>query len=166
MQNYDGAVPAVQKTIAVLEHLRAAEAAPTLTELAKALELNRSSLLAILNTLRSAGFVLRDEADRYHLGPSLLAFAPSVARAHGPLEAFEQPAQLLVDGLGETVALVRLTPQGAMYVSVKTGYYAVRAVVERGHVTPALSSAGGLALLAALGTDEAAALGLDPRPAA
>ncbi|MBV8086880.1 MAG: pyridoxamine 5'-phosphate oxidase family protein, partial [Chloroflexi bacterium] len=49
---------------------------------------------------------------------------------------------------------------------VKTGYYAVRAVVERGHVTPALSSAGGLALLAALGTDEAAALGLDPRPAA
>lgn len=159
MQNYDGAVPAVQKTIAVLEHLRGAETAPTLTELAKALELNRSSLLAILNTLRAAGFVLRDEADRYHLGPSLLAYAPSVARANGPLEAFEQPAQLLVDALGETVALVRLTPQGAVYVSVKTGYYAVRAVVERGHVSPALSSAGGLAVLAALPAADAGPMG-------
>ncbi|MBV9121632.1 MAG: helix-turn-helix domain-containing protein [Chloroflexi bacterium] len=158
MQNYSGAVPAVQRAIAALDHLRTSETAPTLTELSQALGLNRSSVLAILNTLRSAGWVSRDDADRYALGPALLAYAPRVARANGPLDVFDQPAQMLVDALGETVALVRLAQQGAVYVAVKTGYYSVRAVIDRGQVTPLVQSAGGLAVLAALPEEGVAAV--------
>ncbi|MFI5267352.1 MAG: pyridoxamine 5'-phosphate oxidase family protein [Chloroflexota bacterium] len=146
MQNYSGAVPAVQKTIAVLEHLRAAAAAPTLTELSQALCLNRSSLLAILNTLRGASFVTRDDADRYHLGPGLLPYGSAVTT--GLREAFDRPAEWLVEATGESVALTHLAAEGAVCVAFKMGRHSVRAMAELGQVTPVARSAGGLAILA------------------
>lgn len=149
MQNYSGAVPAVQKTIAVLEHLRATGAAPTLTELSQALHLNRSSLLAILNTLRGAAYVTRDAAGRYQLGPGLLPFGAALTRASGLLDAFEHPASWLVNAAGESVALTHLAAEGAVCLAFQPGRHNVRAVVELGHVTAANRSAGALAILAA-----------------
>ncbi|HVA23171.1 MAG TPA: pyridoxamine 5'-phosphate oxidase family protein [Chloroflexota bacterium] len=148
MQNYSGAVPAVQRTVAVLEHLRLATSSLTLTELSQALALNRSSLLAILNTLRAACFVARDEAGRYHLGSGLLPYGAALARAGGLLEAFEHPAEWLVEASGESVALARLTAAGAVCVAFKPGRHSVRAIAELGQVTPVSRSAGALAVLA------------------
>lgn len=72
MVNYQQAVPAVQKALAVLDYLNHSAEPPTLTELSRTLQVNRSTLLAILNTLRSAGWLVRDTAARYRLGPAIL----------------------------------------------------------------------------------------------
>lgn len=83
MANYQQAVPAVQKAIAVIEHLRTASEAPTLSELSRILAVNRSTMLAVLNTLRNAGWLVRNGEGRYRLGPAMLSFSPASAGAVG-----------------------------------------------------------------------------------
>ncbi|MGH2469509.1 MAG: IclR family transcriptional regulator domain-containing protein, partial [Chloroflexota bacterium] len=150
MQNYAQRVPAVEKTLAILGYLRQAHASPTLTELSQALGLNRSTALAILNTLRAAGWVARGVGDGYHLGASLCAYGTTAAVTASWAVAADEPCRRLVERLRETVALAQLVGDQVAVVDCRPGQYAVVARPELGAPRPALLSAAGRALLAAL----------------
>jgi len=150
MQNYTQRVPAVEKAVAVLNYLRNTRPSPTLTELSQALGLNRSTALAILNTLRAAGWVARGAGDGYHLGASLRAYGTAAAAAVSWAAACEEPCRRLVEELGETVALAQLVGDQVAVVDYRPGQYAVVARPELGAPNPALRSAAGRVLLAAL----------------
>lgn len=76
-----GSAPAVARTVAVLDFLAARPAeAFNLSELARRLELNKSTMHALLTTLTDAGYVARHPVEKsYTLGPALVALGEAAA---------------------------------------------------------------------------------------
>lgn len=77
--------PAVERCVAVLNHLAAhPESHFTLSELSRALEMNKATAHALLGTLAEEQYVLRDpDSLAYSLGPALIAVG-TAARATYP----------------------------------------------------------------------------------
>ncbi len=63
--------PQTDRVVAVIELLASLEQGATMTEIARALELNQASCVHLLAALASAGFVVREPDRRYHVGPAL-----------------------------------------------------------------------------------------------
>src|ERR671937_3318813 len=104
--SYQAQVPAVARAVRVLEHLTAAQQPMGLSALSRALQVSPSSLLAILNTLRSFGLVSRSPRDgRFAPGPGLAELGGAAAQRLEPQHTFGALATELVDELGETVLL-------------------------------------------------------------
>ena len=76
--------PAVERSIAVLNFLASRpDDRFTLSEIARAAELNKATLHAILGALTEAGFVLREEEKKtYGLGPALVALGGAAVEAN------------------------------------------------------------------------------------
>lgn len=77
-------VPAVERAVAVLDFLAAhPDRAYTLSELTRALGLNKATAHALLATLVDAGYLIRDEdSKRYALGPALVAVGTAAAASY------------------------------------------------------------------------------------
>src|SRR5262249_3443565 len=71
--------PPVQRAVRLLRHIAAGDPVTSMSETAKTLKINRTTLLRLLYTLESEGFVERrnDEAG-YQVGPSLVAPAARI----------------------------------------------------------------------------------------
>ena len=73
--------------VAVIELLASKDGGATMTEIAGALAINPATAVHLLAALATAGFVVRDPADRrYHLGPALVR-PGRLAEAHDPILA-------------------------------------------------------------------------------
>jgi len=69
---YAEAVPAVLRTLDVLEHLESVPDGLTLSQISRGLRISPSSVSAILRTLAHRGYLVRDATTgRYRLGPNL-----------------------------------------------------------------------------------------------
>lgn len=84
--------PAVDRTVAVLNHLAAHPTRQfTLSELARELDLNKATAHGMLATLAHSGYVTRDPAAKtYGLGPALIALG-NAALASTPAARLAQP---------------------------------------------------------------------------
>lgn len=151
--SYSQQVPAAERTLNILEALAAEPEGLTSGELLEQLDLSRSALYALLNTLKARSYIEQpDNRGRYRLGPALWALAPGRRDGLGPLvraflddEALKQPP--------ETVALFWLDHHGApgagaVLLAQREGQRQVRAVFQPGERRPARETAAGLALLA------------------
>lgn len=111
--------PAVERTVAVLNHLAANPAERfTLSELARALELNKATAHALLATLTEEQYVLRDpDSLAYSLGPALIAVGAAARTTYPAARLAEGPMQQLSDDLDlsciASQALVRDDVDGA-----------------------------------------------------
>lgn len=76
--------PAVERSIAVLNHLASRpDDRFTLSEIARATDLNKATLHAILGALTESGFILREEERKtYGLGPALVALGSAAIQAN------------------------------------------------------------------------------------
>lgn len=104
-RRYQEEVPAVARAVRVLERLAAATAPQPLADLARALGVGPSSLLAILTTLRRAQLVCRDSDGRYLVGAGLAALGEAAACKLRACERFSLIADELVAAVGETALL-------------------------------------------------------------
>jgi nitroimidazol reductase NimA-like FMN-containing flavoprotein (pyridoxamine 5'-phosphate oxidase superfamily) len=85
---YAEAVPAALRTLDVVEFLQRVPSGLNLSEISRALQISPSSLLAILRTLASRGYVERDAASgRYRVGPRFAALAADSAATRALDEA-------------------------------------------------------------------------------
>jgi DNA-binding IclR family transcriptional regulator len=104
-------VPAVRNAIAVLRHLHATDSSPaTMTEIASALGMNRSTCFTLLKVLAEEGFLTyEDDAKTYRLGPQLIELASAVDD-HGNITRISMTyVRRLARELRLSVALVRMT---------------------------------------------------------
>jgi DNA-binding IclR family transcriptional regulator len=136
--------PSVRRTIELLESLLAQPQGLTLKELLAAVDGSRSSLFALLATLKSLGYVEQNERrGRYRAGARLLAWrvaTPPVLNAD-LLHAFLQEAETAQ--LTETLAVIAPLPNGdAQVLGQVEGRAGVRVVFEPGQRLPAASAAG------------------------
>lgn len=94
--------PAVERSIAVLNFLAARpDDRFTLSEIARATDLNKATLHAILAALNESGFVLREEERKtYGLGPALVALGGAAVEANPAVQLAVPHMQALSDELG------------------------------------------------------------------
>lgn len=127
------AAPGVERTIAVLNWLAAhPERAFTLTELVRGLDLNRATCHALLAALTEAGYVYRDSAKAYRLGPALAAIGEIAHQNFLPVAMVRDEMRALSESLGlvcvaagrvglEMVILERAVPAMHLPASLNLG---------------------------------------------
>lgn len=140
--------------------LRALENRPdglSLGELAKAVDLPRSTVQRIVDALDSEGFVMAaSTSSGVRLGPALLALAAST-RFH-IAEVARQTLEKLAKECGETVDLSLVDQDKVVFVDKVSGTHRLTAVSAVGLSFSLHSSANGKAVLAAMPDEEIAKL--------
>ncbi|MBZ0278052.1 MAG: helix-turn-helix domain-containing protein [Anaerolineae bacterium] len=130
----DSLVPAVQRTLALLEILRTKPEGVTLQELLGSLDISRSSLFALLNTLKQLGYV--EQAERrgsYRPGPRLQAWQqPALFPQQDQLASFYHEAGM--SGCDETLALAVPVADGNLVIAQVESPQRVRSVYRIGDV--------------------------------
>lgn len=116
-ERQNGLVPAVDRAIRILRTFQSGEAAYGVSELSRLLDLNKSTVYDILNTLAHHGFVERDEeTKKYRLGSALFHLGILV-RPRLNVRDVAHPFVLdLADEVGETVILGTFTPDNDVVI--------------------------------------------------
>ncbi|MFO1142558.1 MAG: IclR family transcriptional regulator [Amaricoccus sp.] len=137
----------------VLAALEASATGLTIREITVALQLPRTSIYRILNTLQQHGMVRRDDRGGYHLGRRLLALAAHVAAGVDRVDvaAVSQPfLDRLASDLGEGVKLSVLDPEGVLVLAAAQGRREYALTVAPGQRAPIHAGAASKLLLAHL----------------
>ncbi len=160
------AAPMVERAFRLLDLLSASEDGLTLTDLARALGMSKSSVHGLLKTLEGLGAIEQDDERRYQPGPRIYELARSYAQRAG-LRRFALPAmRRLATVIGETVFLGRVEPDGVRIierVEADGDHTALRISAPRGTRVHLLAGATGRLVLASLAPAQRAEL-LRARP--
>jgi len=141
----------LQKGLADLEALAAAEGDLTLTELAHRLKESRSGVFRLLRTLQERGYVQQDaESMRYRLGLRAWEVGCKAVRQTGLLEAAQPVLKWLAHVTGETSILAVLRDTDVLYLDVVHTPSPLRVCLEPGSWAPVYATASGNAMLAHL----------------
>jgi DNA-binding IclR family transcriptional regulator len=136
----------VQATLGVLE-LLVARGALTLADLARELELPKSTLHRVCSILVDRSWIVRDDAGRFELGIRALASGSQTYQL--PIVvAYRSVAAELLTMHDETVCLAAVDGDDSVLVAVEETTQPVRFVTHPGKRVPAFASASGRVLLA------------------
>ncbi len=146
--NYSKEVPAAMRTLNLLEALSTTPEGLTAGELLQQLTLSRSTLFALLHTLKAYRYVEQPvERGPYRLGPALFALLPAQARQLSVLtDAFHADTEIA--SLPETTALTHLDGSETVIIAQREGRHLVRVVFQPSMRRLASKTADGLVLLA------------------
>ncbi|GAB4246717.1 MAG: IclR family transcriptional regulator [Thermoleophilia bacterium] len=149
---YGRLVPAVEQATRILYHLAAAPVDDAnLTEICRAVGIHKSKGYAILNTLRSAGLVVRNEpAKTYALGPGVLTLSRALLDRIGLAPAAEPHLAELAQATGATALLGLITTGQVFIVARGEAPGAMGVTVRVGHRYPLTWGAHGKAIVAFL----------------
>ncbi len=152
---YESRVPAAERTMKILELLAATPEGMTAGELEAALEIPRSALFALLNTLKELGYVAQEASRRPYLpGPRLQALqTPRATGTNALLMAFYEESALHPPE--ETLGLATLSDGGVVVLAEAPCDAPVRGVLTPGRRYPAPEHPAGLVLLAGRPTPDA-----------
>ncbi len=135
--------PSVERALFLLETLLQQPQGADISDMLSRVDISRSSLFVLLNTLKTLGYV--DQAEkrgRYRAGPRLLAWQGGASLLPADLlTAFYHEAES--SGLEETLALFVPVSEGeALALGQVEGPREVRSVFEAGQRLPVFSAAG------------------------
>ena len=155
-----GAPQSVTRVIQLLEALCAASTPLSLAEMARELDMPKSSLAALLRGLGETGMVAIADGS-YVLGPRAFGLGSALVEARRRVHSSDlvrEGMRRLAEKTGETVLYAVLDRDGETltYVDVVESQNAVRFASQIGDRRPLYCTAGGRALLAALPEDDVA----------
>jgi DNA-binding IclR family transcriptional regulator len=158
---YINQVPAAERTLQLLEALAAAPDGLTPGDLLTQLDLTRSTLFALLNTLKHKEYVVQeDRRGPYRLGPAMWRLLPAQQDHLTSLtEAFS--AELAAQRWPDTAVLIWLDGDQTVQLAQHPGQAIVRAMPAPGSRQPAHAHAAGHILLAGQPPDQRRHLPLD-----
>lgn len=154
-QREGSSVPAVERATRILDYLSSSGPA-SLSEIHRALGINKSTVHGILGTLAAAGLAERQgDGARWVLGFKTLELGMAYYKANPFVERFTQVAEQLARQSGESVYYAVLRGTNALILhSVAGATHSLTVDLTPGSLAPAHASALGKALLS--GLDEAA----------
>ncbi|PVE21394.1 IclR family transcriptional regulator [Microvirga sp. KLBC 81] len=162
-------IPAIDRMMEVLEALEHSNGtALTIRELTDRLDLPRTAVYRILNTLQRHEIVHRDKAGAYSLGRRLLTLASHVASRASDFDiaAFSQPfLDRLSADLGEGVKLSVIDEEGIIVVAASQGRREYALTVKPGQRMPVHASAASKLLLSHVEPQDLDQWLADPLPA-
>lgn len=148
----DRLVPAVERAARVLDALAGARQPRALAELARELELPRSSLHGLLATLVALDLARRVD-DGFTIGPRSLRWADAYGARADVLRAFEAQAAQTSALAAETLMLATLEGADVVYLACRPGSRALAVNYRVGGRFPAAFTSSGKAMLASLSDD-------------
>lgn len=152
-------VPAADQTLRILRYMAGRPAPVAASAIARELQLPRSTIHHLLNTLSAHGFVLHlREEHRWALGTTASELAGGFARQQ-PLARLGRPlVAALADRLGESTHLAVLSGADVVYIVEERAPRRPALVTDVGVRLPAHLTATGRAMLAALPREQVRAL--------
>ncbi len=145
--------PMVERAFRLLDLLSVTEEGLTLSDLARSLNMSKSSIHGLLKTLESNGAIEQIEDRRFVIGPRIYDLAQKYIQRAG-LRHFALPVMHRLASLtGETVCLGRVEQKGVRIIDwvVDEGKQAdLHIAVRRGMLIPLLAGAFGAFVLANL----------------
>lgn len=154
-QDNSSRIRSVAKALMILDLLAAKQSDMSLGEIARELDLPKSTLHGLLSTMRDFGYVEQSPFDgRYRLGVRLFEIGNIVANNWDVRRVAAPYIQKLVDELGETVHLVILDKGEVLYIDKRESHQSLRIVSQVGMRLPAHCTGVGKVLLAYLSPGE------------
>lgn len=127
----------------------------TVTELAEATGLNRTTTYRLLTALESREYVCRDDSgDTYRLGSGLIALGGRALRANSVRAISRTELEKLAESTGETATLEILSGQDMVIIDEVPGEYVTSGSQHIGSRWPVYATSTGKAILAFLPPDE------------
>ena len=145
--------PAAYRAVQVLEALAATSTASTVTEIATAIPLAKSSVSNLLGTLEAAGMVRRSHGG-WALTYKMLELGQSVLASTDLVAEFRRVVASMPYLKADTTLLAVLDGLDVLYLARHDGQQQVRLASDIGRRMPAVVTSLGKAMLAALPDDE------------
>jgi DNA-binding IclR family transcriptional regulator len=151
----DSGVKSAERVIDIFEYFAGHKQVATLAQIAAAIEIPKSSCLALLSTLEGRGYLYRlGDEPRYYPSPRWLTHARAVS-AHDPVgERIRPHMQRLRDELHETIIFANLSGKVVQYLEVVESDRVIRYVAAPSTTRPVHPSASGRALLSLMPIEE------------
>ena len=135
------------RVLQVLQNIAAEGHGKRLTELSRELDIPKSTLLPILQTLCDEQFLTQDDAGRYGAGTSLFSLGAVFDRKFPILPYVHRRLEGLVQELGETCYFGVLDEGQVLYLEKADSPQPLRILTTVGHRLPAYATGLGKALL-------------------
>jgi len=151
----DGQVRSVAKALMILNLFAEHQREMSLGEIAKEMQMPKSTLHGLLVTLRDFGYLEQNEEDgKYRLGSQLFTLGNIVANSWDVRRVAAPYIQSLVDQVGETVHLVVFDKGEVLYIDKRETNKSFRIVSQVGARLPAHCTGVGKVFLADLPPEE------------
>lgn len=147
-------VGVVAKVLRILEALHSSPAGLQLRQVAQEATLNKSTAYRFLAHLESEGYLFRDDAGAYLIGPKLIRLGSGMTYQASLRKISRPELQRLWKMTGETVNLAVLDGQDAFYLDVLESSHTFRLVSQIGMRRPLYCTALGKAMAAYLPWEE------------
>ncbi|MCR8726161.1 IclR family transcriptional regulator [Frigidibacter sp. ROC022] len=152
-------VNVLERAISILQAFSSETPRMSLSEIARATGLHRSTALRLLSTLTHAGMVNRDAVTgRYALGYEVIAMAEVARIGTGIVDCARPVIREMSERLNETVVLSVRSGDFRVNVEQVIGNQVVRSVVELGNQKPLTIGVPSLLILSSLPTEEVHAI--------
>jgi IclR family transcriptional regulator, KDG regulon repressor len=147
-------VPAIERTNLVIGLIAKEPGKYRLIDLSKALNINKSTMFSLLNTLETLGWIIKDHGDTYTLGPTLGGYSAAYFRKFNLLELFHKEAAKSVKVIDETIQMGTLQGTNIVYLAKQENDSRVRLMSDPGMQLPAHATAIGKIQLTQYSYDE------------
>jgi IclR family transcriptional regulator, blcABC operon repressor len=144
--------PAVERTVRILDWLATEQSNgdASLAHIARSLELPKSSVHGLLNTLATLDLVRRSAEGQFGLGPRLLQWANAYSNQNDLVRQFLDSAERQPALSQETIMLALLDGSEVLYLGCRAGSSALAVNFKVGGRFPAHCTSSGKAMLSSL----------------
>nr|WP_263324529.1 IclR family transcriptional regulator [Neobacillus sp. Marseille-Q6967] len=136
-------VPAIERTNMVIGLIAKEPGKHRLIDLSKRLDINKSTMFSLLNTLETLGWIVKDQGDTYKMGPTLGGYSAAYFRQFNIMEMFKKEAAESVKNINETVQMGTLHGTNIVYLAKEENLSRVRLISDPGMQFPAHATAMG-----------------------
>jgi DNA-binding IclR family transcriptional regulator len=144
-------VPALQRGLALLEHLANLPGGATLSEIGAALEISLASVFRLAGALEELGYLRRDEkSKRFAVTQKLLLLGQPHSGTRSLVECALEPMRRVLAATGETTQLCCRTGAECVVIEQLPSLHPFKYIVDLGSRPPAYCCAPGKAMLAFL----------------
>ncbi|MBB6448657.1 IclR family KDG regulon transcriptional repressor [Geomicrobium halophilum] len=140
-------VPAIERASLILDLVSEHPQELRLIDLSKQLEVNKSSMYSLLNTLEHLNLLSKDKEDTYMLGPGIAKWSSSYFRQFDIVEAFYREAPDSFNKVQEAMQLGILEGGDVLYLGKMQSESRVQLITNPGMKFPAYASSLGKAQL-------------------
>jgi DNA-binding IclR family transcriptional regulator len=142
-------VPALEKAHAII-HLIAEEPEKLkLSDLCRRLEISKSSMFSLLQTMEALNWITRNSSDVYTLGMHFGLMGNAYFQQYDLINAFRQEAPAMINMINESIQLARLEDREVFYLAKEAASSPVQMVSGPGTRFPAHATGLGKVLLSA-----------------
>jgi DNA-binding IclR family transcriptional regulator len=148
-------VPALQRGLALLEHLAGRPEGATLSELSSTLEVSLASVFRLAGALEELGYLRRcEKTKRFAVTQKLLLLGQPHSGTRSLVECALEPMRRVLAATGETTQLCCRTGAHCVVIEQLPSLHPFKYIVDLGSRPPAYCCAPGKAMLAFIPDDE------------